>query len=80
MLQVSLGGGFGAQEYGLRASIKAAVAYDELCSGYVIQISFQPQAVVIEGRVPPAVARRARSVVTEVAGSIAIWDRTFWLD
>lgn len=80
MFQASLGGGFGAQEYGLRASIKAAVAYDELCSGYEIQISFQPQAVVIEGRIPPAVARRARAVISEVAGLIAIWDRTFWLD
>lgn len=80
MFQASLGGGFGAHEYGLRASIRAAVAYDELCSRYVIQISFQPQAVVIEGRVPPAVARRARSIIMEVAGSIAIWDRTFWLD
>ena len=80
MFQASLGGGFGAQEYGLRASIKTAVAYDELCSRYVIQISFQPQAIVIEGRVPPAVAGRARAVIMEVAGSIAIWDRTFWLD
>jgi len=80
MFQASLGGGFGAQEYGLRASIKAAVAYDELCSTYAIQISFQPQAVVIEGRVPPSVAIQARTVIKEVAGSIAVWDRTFWLD
>lgn len=77
MFQASLGGGFGAQEYGLRASIKAAVAYDELCSRHVIEISFQPQAVVMEGRVPPSIARRARAVIMEVAGSIAVWDRTF---
>ena len=30
MYQASLGGGLGAQEYGLRASINAAVAYDEV--------------------------------------------------
>lgn len=80
MYQPALGSGIGAQDYGLRASIKAAVAYDELCSQYVIQITFQPQAVVLEGRIPPAVARRARAVITEVAGSIAVWDRTFWLE
>ncbi len=80
MFQASLGGGFGAQEYGLRASIKAAVAYDELCSQYVIQITFQPQAVVIEGRIPPIVARRVKAIIVEVGGAIAVWDRTFWLD
>lgn len=80
MFQASLGGGFGAQEYGLRASIKAAVAYDEICSQYAIDITFQPQAIVIEGRIPPVIARRARTIITEVAGSITVWDRTFWLD
>lgn len=80
MFHASLGGGFGAQEYGLRASIKAAVAYDELCSHHRIEIRFEPQAVVIQGRVPPAVFRRARAIIVQVAGSIPVWDRTFWLD
>ncbi|MCT7662685.1 hypothetical protein [Shinella kummerowiae] len=80
MFQASGGGGFGAQGYGLRASIKAAVAYDELCSQFVIEITFRPQAVVIEGRIPPEVARRVRAIIVEVAGSVAVWDRTFWLD
>lgn len=80
MFQASLGGGLGAQEYGLRASIRAAVAYDELCSQYAVDVTFQPQAVVIEGRIPPDVARRVRAIIVEIAGSIAVWDRTFWLD
>ncbi|GEM_PF-2372641 len=80
MFQASLGGGFGAQEYGLRASIKAAVAYDELCSQFTIEITFQPQAIVINGRVPPSVASRVRAIIVEVAGAVAVWDRTFWLD
>ncbi len=80
MFQASLSGGFGAQEYGLRASIKAAVAYDELCAQFVIEITFQPQAIVIEGRIPPEVARRVRVIIAEVAGAVTVWDRTFWLD
>ncbi|MGD9476890.1 hypothetical protein [Shinella sp. G-2] len=80
MFQASLGGGFGAQEYGLRASIKSAVAYDEICCRFRLEISFQPQAIVLEGRVPPHVARRARDIIIDVAGAVAIWDRTFWLD
>lgn len=40
MFQASLGGGFGAQGYGLRASISAAVAYDELCSQYKIKLTY----------------------------------------
>ena len=80
MFQASLGGGLGAQEYGLRASIKAAVAYDELCSQFALEIVFLPEAIVIEGRIPPQVARRARAIILEVTGPVAIWDRTFWLD
>jgi hypothetical protein len=80
MFQASLGGGFGAQEYGLRASIKAAVAYDELCAKFLIEITFQPQAIVIEGRIPPEVVRRVRAIIVEVAGTVTVWDRTFWLD
>jgi hypothetical protein len=47
MFQASLGSGFGAHEYGLHASIRAAVAYDELCSLYMIEITFAPQAIII---------------------------------
>ncbi|MEW9616744.1 hypothetical protein AB3G45_23335 [Shinella sp. S4-D37] len=79
MFQASLGGGFGAQGYGLRASIRAAVAYDELCSQYKIELTFEPQAIIVEGRVPPAVARRVRQIITEVAGAVPVWDRTFWV-
>ncbi len=79
MFQASLGGGFGAQEYGLRASIRAAIAYDELCSQYKIGIVFEPQAIIISGRVPPAAARRAREIILEVCGRVSVWDRTFWL-
>ncbi len=79
MFQASLGSGFGAQEYGLHASIRAAVAYDELCSLYKIEITFAPQAIIIVGRVPPNVARRARLIIVEIAGSVPVWDRTFWL-
>jgi len=79
MFQASLGGGFGAQDYGLRASIKAAIAYDELCSQHKIELAFEPQAIVIMGRVPPEVARRVRRIIVEIAGSVPVWDRTFWL-
>lgn len=79
MFQASLGGGFGAQEYGLRASIRAAIAYDELCSGQKIELVFEAQAIVIHGRVPPDVARRVRVIIYEVAGPTPVWDRTFWL-
>ncbi|RFZ82586.1 hypothetical protein D0Y60_21950 [Shinella sp. WSJ-2] len=80
MFQASLAAGFGAQEWGLYASVRAAVAYDDVCSNYTINITLQPQAIVIEGRVPPAVACRARSIIREVAGTTAVSDRTFWLD
>lgn len=79
MFQASLGGGFGAQGHGLQASITAAVAYDELCSQYEFEIVFEPQAIIIHGRVPPHIARRARQIVIEVAGTVPVWDRTFWM-
>lgn len=79
MFQASLGAGFGAQDYGLRASIKAAIAYDELCSQHKIELVFEPQAIIILGRVPPDVARRVRLVIIEIAGAVPVWDRTFWL-
>ncbi|WP_411035515.1 hypothetical protein [Shinella sp. BYT-45] len=79
MFQASLGGGFGAQEYGLHASIKAAIAYDAVCSQHKIEIAFEPQAIVVLGRIPPEVARRVRVIILEVAGPIPVWDRTFWL-
>jgi hypothetical protein len=79
MFQASLGSGFGAQECGLHASIRAAVAYDELCSLYKIEITFEPQAIIIAGRIPPAVAKRACEIILEVCGSVSVWDRTFWL-
>ncbi|AOF92019.1 hypothetical protein [Sinorhizobium sp. RAC02] len=79
MFQASLGGGFGAQGYGLRASINAAVAYDALCAQYQIDIRYEPQAIIIQGRVPPAVVQRVRTIIFEVAGSVPVWDRTFWL-
>lgn len=69
MFQASLGGGFGAQEYGLQASIRAAVAYDDVCYDYKIEIVFEAQAVIIQSRVPSSVARRAREII----------DRTFWI-
>lgn len=80
MFQASLGGGFGAQEYGLRASIKAAIAYDELCSAHEIELIFEAQAIVVHGRVPPDVARRARQIIVAVAGAVPVWDRTFWIN
>ncbi|MGQ3292270.1 MAG: hypothetical protein ACT6U0_08670, partial [Shinella sp.] len=70
MLQTSLGGGFGAQRYGLRASINAAVAYDELCAQYKIDIRYEPQAIIVQGRLPPAVVLRVRMIIFDVAGSI----------
>jgi hypothetical protein len=79
MFQASLGGGFGAQGYGLRASIAAAVAYDDLCSQHRIDIRYEPQAIIIQGRLPPAVVQRVRRIIFEVAGSVPVWDRTFWL-
>ncbi|MGQ3211695.1 hypothetical protein [Shinella sp.] len=79
MFQASLGGGFGAQGYGLRASISAAVAYDEVCSRHVVDISYEPQAIIIRGRLPPDVVRRVRTIIVEIAGAVPVWDRTFWL-
>lgn len=79
MFQTSLGAGFGAQDYGLRASVRVAIAYDEQCSQHKIEIIFEPQAIVIAGRVPPAVARRARAIINEVVGFVPVWDRTFWV-
>lgn len=78
MFQASLGGGFGAQGYGLRASINAAIAYDEKCSSHEIEIQYEAQAIIIQGRVPPDVVRRVRVIILEVAGSAPVWDRTFW--
>lgn len=79
MLQASAGGGFGAQSYGLRASINAAIAYDEVCAQHKIEIHFEPQAIIIQGRVPPDAVRRVRTIILEVAGAVPVWDRTFWL-
>jgi len=79
MFHASAGGGFGAQGYGLRASINAAIAYDEVCSQHKIEIQFEPQAIIIQGRVPLAVVQRVRRIIVEVAGSVPVWDRTFWL-
>jgi hypothetical protein len=80
MFHASVGsGGFGAQGYGLRASINAAVAYDEVCARYKIEIQYEPQAIIIQGRVPPAIVQRVRRIIFEVAGSVPVWDRTFWL-
>ncbi|MXN45937.1 hypothetical protein GR138_12105 [Shinella kummerowiae] len=79
MFHASAGGGFGAQGYGLRASINAAIAYDEVCAQHKIEVQFEPQAIIIQGRVPPAVVQRVRRIIVEVAGSVPVWDRTFWL-
>jgi hypothetical protein len=79
MFQASLGGGLGAQEYGLRASIRAAVAYDDVCSRHKIEIVFEPQAIIILGRIPPEVTRRVRVIINDVAGAVPVWDRTIWL-
>lgn len=79
MFQASLGGGFGAQAYGLRASINAAVAYDELCAQYRPEIKFEPQAIIIQGRIPPSVVLRIRTIIMEIAGTVPVWDRTVWL-
>jgi hypothetical protein len=79
MFQASLGGGFGAQEYGLQASIRAAVAYDDVCCAYKVELAFEPQAIIVHGRVPPDVARRAREIIIAVAGPVPVWDRTFWI-
>lgn len=80
MFQASLGGGFGAQDYGLRASINAAIAYDDICCRHKIEIAFEPQAIILLGRVPPQVVRRVRTIIIDIAGQVPIWDRTFWLD
>jgi hypothetical protein len=79
MFQASLGGGFGAQGYGLRASITAAVRYDETCAQHKIEIQYEAQAIIILGRVSPHVVRRIRTIILEVAGPVPVWDRTFWL-
>lgn len=79
MFQASLGSGFGARGYGLHASLIAAIAYDELCAHYKIDVTVEAQAVIIEGRVPLDVVRRVREIVYEVAGKVPIWDRTYWV-
>ena len=79
MFQASLGSGLGAQDYGLRASIRAAVAYDDVCSQHKIEIVFEPQAIVILGRIPPEITRRARAIINDVTGAVPVWDRTIWL-
>jgi hypothetical protein len=73
------GDGFGAKGYGIRASINAAVAYDDVCSQHRIDIRFEPQAIIIQGRIPPDVVRRMRKIIVEVAGAVPVWDRAFWL-
>lgn len=80
MFQASLGGGFGAQDFGLHASVRAAIAYDEVCAQHKVEIVFEAQAIVVLGRIPPDVARRVRAIILDVAGNVPVWDRTFWLD
>ena len=79
MFQASLRGGFGAQEYGLQASIRAAVAYDDVCCDHKIEIVFEARAIIIQGRVPSNVACRAREITIAVAGPVPVWGRTFWI-
>ncbi|MCP8895527.1 BON domain-containing protein [Shinella daejeonensis] len=73
------GGPFGARGDGLRASLVAAIAYDPICSGSRIEVSLEPQAVVLSGFATPEAAQRAREIVLSIVGPISIWDRMIWL-
>ncbi|WLS05270.1 hypothetical protein [Shinella oryzae] len=66
----------GASGAGLRAALMAAIAYDEVCCACQLQITFTPQAIIINGRAMPAAANRAREIIQEIIGSAPVWDRT----
>lgn len=66
----------GAAGVGLRASLTAAIAYDEICCTCQIEISFTAQAIIISGRATPAAVSRARAIIREIVGSAPVWDRT----
>ncbi|GMB81223.1 hypothetical protein NN6n1_20060 [Shinella zoogloeoides] len=69
----------GAAGAGLRASLTAAIAYDEICCTCRVEITFTAQAIILSGRVPPAAALRARQIIREIVGNAPVWDRTIWL-
>lgn len=66
----------GAAGAGLRASLAAAIAYDEICCTCQIEITYTAQAIILTGRVSPAAAVRAREIIREIVGSASVWDRT----
>jgi osmotically-inducible protein OsmY len=68
----------GATGAGLRASLMAAIAYDEICSGCQIEVALTAQAIVLTGIATPAVARRATEIAHEIAGGAPVWDRMIW--
>ncbi|WLR98647.1 hypothetical protein [Shinella sumterensis] len=66
----------GAAGAGLRASLIAAIAYDEICCTCRLEITFTAQAIIISGRATPAAASRAREIIREILGTAPVWDRT----
>lgn len=66
----------GAAGAGLRASLAAAIAYDDVCCQCEIEITYTAQAIILTGRATPAAAIRAREIIREIAGSAPVWDRT----
>ncbi|WP_411037517.1 BON domain-containing protein [Shinella sp. BYT-45] len=69
----------GAARAGLRASLKAAIAYDGVCNGHDIDVTLMPGAIILSGRAPAKAARRALQIVREVAGRAPVWDRIIWI-
>jgi hypothetical protein len=68
--------GSGAAGAGLRASLIAAIAYDEICCTCGLEITFTAQAIIINGRATPAAVQRAREIIREILGPAPVWDRT----
>lgn len=70
---------FGSRGEGLRASLNAAIAYDPICCECRIEVTLEAQAVVFRGRATPEAAKRAREIISEIAGGIPVWDRMIWM-
>lgn len=66
----------GPASAGLRASLAAAIAYDDICSQCQIEITYTAQAIILSGRATPAAAVRARQIIRDIVGSAPVWDRT----
>lgn len=72
-------GGAGAAGGGLRASLNSAIAYDPICNPFCLEVTLEPQAIVLTGSASPEAVRRAKEIIVEIAGSVSIWDRTISL-